>query len=89
MPSTLLVIFAARLRGGEDFVEALVARGGVLVPQAHLGVVDDRRQHVVELVRRRADQLAQGRQPLRLAQLCFEQVPAGVRCEIRCLTCCP
>ena len=58
--------------GGEDLLEALVARGGVFVPHAHLRVVEDRHQHVVELVRRGADQLPNGRQPLGLAKLLLE-----------------
>jgi hypothetical protein len=42
------------------------------MPLAHLGVVDDRRQHVVELVRRGARQFPNGRQPLGLAKLFLE-----------------
>ena len=71
-PSTLLVILAAPIAGGEDFFEGLVAAGGVGVAQAELGVVDDRGQHVVEFVRGGADQFAQGGQLLGLGQLLLE-----------------
>ncbi len=67
-PSTLLVILAARLAGGEDFGKGLVARGLVLVPLPHLGVVDDRGQHVVEFVRGGAGQFAQRRELLGFVQ---------------------
>ena len=58
--------------GGEDLFEGLVARGLVAMALAHLGVVDDRGQHVVEFVRGRADQLAQGGQLLGLMQAVLE-----------------
>ena len=60
------------IAGGEDLFEAFVARGGVLVAHAHLGVIENRHQHVVELVRGRADQFAQGGQPLGLGKLLLE-----------------
>ena len=41
---------------------------------AHLGVVDDGHQHVVELVRGGADQLAQGSQLLGLGKLLLEDI---------------
>ncbi len=55
--------------GGEDLVERFVAGRFVLVSHAHLGVVDDRHQHIVELVRRGADELAKRGQFLGLRQL--------------------
>ena len=69
----VLVIFAARCAAARIFSRALSRVGFVLVPQAHAGVVEDRHQHVVELVRRRADQLAERRQLLRLGKLLLER----------------
>ena len=57
------------LAGGEDFVERLVARRRVFVSQAHLRVVDDRREDVVELVSHRGREGSDGAQSLRLHQL--------------------
>ena len=60
--------------GGEDFGQRFVARGFVFVPQAELGVVDDRREDVVEFVRRGAGQFAQRGHSSRMAQLVFEHL---------------
>ena len=47
--------------------------GFVFVPQPHLGIVQNGHQHVVELVRRRAHQLAQRREFLHSDKLLFER----------------
>ena len=60
--------------GGQDLLETLVASGGVLVPRAHLGVVEDRHQHIVELVGRGTDQLTQRGETLSLGKLLFEEL---------------
>ena len=61
------------LRGVEDLGEGLVAGGFVLVAEAELGVVDDRREDVVEFVRGGAGKLAEGGEALGAAQLVFEE----------------
>ena len=66
------MILAAPLAGQEDLVKGLFAGFVVFVAHPQLGVIDDRRQHVVELVRGRADQFAQGGQLLGLGQLLLE-----------------
>jgi hypothetical protein len=58
--------------GGEDAIERLVASRFVFVPQAQLGVVDDRHQHVVEFVRRGPGELAEGGHPLGAEQFLLE-----------------
>ena len=68
------MIFSARCEAVEDFREGFVAGGGVLVANAELGVVDDRRQDVVEFVRRGADQFAEGGELLGAAELVFEEL---------------
>ena len=45
--------------GRQDPLEGLVARRGVAVAEAEFGVVEDRGQGIVELVRRRAEEVAE------------------------------
>ena len=47
------------LGGGQDFRQRFVARSFIFMPEAKLGIVDDRRQHVVEFVRGGAHELAE------------------------------
>ena len=74
MPRTPLVIFLGSLGGLEDLGEGLVAGGIVLVAEAEFGVVEDRREDVVEFVGGRASEFAQGGKALGAAQLLLEQL---------------
>ena len=73
-------------RGVEDFGEGLVAGGFVFVAEAELGVVDDRREDVVEFVRGGAGKLAEGGEALGAAQLLLRGVRLVARGEFRLLT---
>jgi hypothetical protein len=63
---------AGALPRRENLLERLGSRLGILVPQPQLGIVDDGRQHIVELVGDRRGQFAHRGQPLGPQQLLLQ-----------------
>ena len=74
MPKTEAGDLRGPMAGQQDLLERLFPRRGVFVAQAQLGVVDDHRQDVIELVRGGADQFADRRKSLHLGNLLLEEV---------------
>ena len=73
------VRLAARSEAAVNLLEAFAGLGRVLVRvhQQQLGIAPDDRQHVVEVVRHAAGELADGLHLLRLAQLLLQCLALG------------